>query len=868
MSNVFAIVRRDIVRLLSVPAAWVVLFGLVFIPPLYAWFNIAGFWNPYDNTQGIEVIVVNNDRGTDFKPIGKMNMGDQIVTQLKGNSQLGWKFADQNEAMQRVESGESYAAIIIPKNFSDRVAGVIEGHSTRPTLEYYVNEKANALASRITDTGASTVDSQVNETFVSTVSKVVSSVVNKTDTDINAKADTATADTLTDLNKAQQSVADIRGNISDLTDTLNGVPDKTKAARGTLDKTQKAGAQTSKQLGDASSAITNTQNTLNDFTNNAGGTLDQSANLLSQASSQSNVAINSIAAGLTKANGDVGSALSTAQQINTDTGSLINRLEAAGVPGSSSAIADLKAQNQRLGDSVKALNDLNSSKNLGSMVSSTVSAANGINTSTQSALTNAASARKSITTGALPQLNNGLNGLSTVAATSSANLTSQGSLITQSTIVLDQLDQAAAAAAKALVGTDKGLANLQGHLSTLTTDISALSSSSALGSSGILAKSVGGNGKLDAAKIADFMLSPTVLDTKVVYPVSAYGSGMAPLFTNLTLWVGAFMLVVLMKLEVDDDGLENEPTPGQRYWGRWILFALIASIQAVVTVLGELVIGVQCHNVPIFIITAMLASMVYVSITYALSASFLHVGKALCVALVIVQIPGSSGMYPIEMMPKFFRDMYPYFPFTYSINALRETIAGFYHADWFVNMGRLMIFAVLFFILGLVVKPHMGNLQQLVDHQLKASDIITSEPALHKTHEYPISQALSMLANKEEYRAGIEERARKFALLYPKLMRGTLAFGIAIPAAMAITFSLTTGTKVIALAAWVIWFLVTIVFLVGVELIRDSLARQVRLGNLEDDAVRTLLYERQRPRKKAKAKTPLSGNNVEGGDQR
>ncbi|WEV67554.1 YhgE/Pip domain-containing protein [Bifidobacterium sp. ESL0769] len=868
MSNVMAIVRRDIVRLLSVPAAWVVLFGLVFIPPLYAWFNIAGFWNPYGNTNGIEVIVVNNDRGTDAKPIGKMNMGDQIVRQLKGNSQLGWKFADQHEAMQRVESGESYAAIIIPKNFSDRVTGVIEGHSTRPTLEYYVNEKANALASRITDTGASTVDSQVNETFVSTVSKVVSGVVNKTDTDINAKADTATADTLADLNKAQQSVADIRNDITDLTATLNGIPDKTKEARSTLDKTQKAGAQTSKQLGNASSAITNTQNTLNDFTNSAGSSLDQSSNLLSQASSQSNVAINSIAAGLTKANGDVGSALSSAQQINTDTGSLISRLEAAGVPGSSSAIADLKAQNQRLGDSITALNDLNSSKNLGSTVSSTVSAANGINTSTQSALSNAANARKSITSGALPQLNNGLNGLSTVAATSSANVASQGSLITQSTLVLDQLDQAAAAAAKALVGTDKGLANLQGHLSTLTTDIAALSSSSALGSSGILAKSVGNDGKLDAAKIADFMLSPTVLDTKVVYPVSTYGSGMAPLFTNLTLWVGAFMLVVLMKLEVDDDGLENEPTPGQRYWGRWILFAMIASIQAVVTVLGELIIGVQCHNVPIFIITAMLASMVYVSITYALSASFLHVGKALCVALVIIQIPGSSGMYPIEMMPKFFRDLYPYFPFTYSINALRETIAGFYHAEWFVNMGRLMIFAILFFILGLVVKPHMGNLQQLVDRQLKASDIITSEPALHKTHEYPISQALSMLADKEEYRAGIEERARKFALLYPKLMRGALAFGIAIPAAMAITFSLTTGTKVIALAAWVIWFLVTIVFLVGVESIRDSLARQVRLGNLEDDAVRTLLYERQRPRKKAKIKTPLSGNNMEGGDQR
>ncbi|WEV65889.1 YhgE/Pip domain-containing protein [Bifidobacterium sp. ESL0764] len=867
MSNVLAIVRRDIVRLLRVPAAWVVLFGLIFIPPLYAWFNIAGFWNPYGNTNGIEVVVVNNDRGTDSKAIGKMNMGDQIVRQLKGNKQLGWEFADQHEAMQRVQSGESYASIVIPKDFSDRVAGVIEGRNARPTLEYYVNEKANALASRMTDTGASTVDSQVNETFVSTVSSVVSGIVNKTDTDIDAKADTATASTLADLNKAQQSVTEIRGNIADLTTTLNGVPDKTKTARSTLDKTQKTGAQTSKHLKDVSAAIGNTQNTLNDFNNNAGGTLDQSSSLLSQASANANIAINSLAAELTKANGDVGSALSTAQQINNDTGSLINRLEAAGAPGSSSVVTDLKAQNQRLGDSINALNDLNSSKHLGATVSNTVSAANGINASTQSVLNHAASARKTIATGALPQLNNGLNGLSTVAATSSANLASQGSLITQSTLVLDQLDQAAATAAKALAGTDKGLSNLQSHLSTLTTDITALSSSSALSSSGILAKSVGGNGKLDAAKIADFMLSPTVLDTKVVYPVTTYGSGMAPLFTNLTLWVGAFMLVVLMKLEVDDEGLANEPTPGQRYWGRWILFALIASVQAIVTVLGELVIGVQCHNVPIFIITAMLASMVYVSITYALSTSFMHVGKALCVALVIVQIPGSSGMYPIEMMPKFFRDMYPYFPFTYSINALRETIAGFYHADWFINMGRLMIFAVLFFILGLAVKPHMGNLQSLVDRQLKASGIITNEPALHKTHEYRISQALSMLADKEEYRAGIEERARKFALLYPKLMRGALAFGIAIPAAMAITFSLTTGTKVIALAAWVIWFLATIIFLVVVESIRDSLARQVRLGNLEDDAVRSLLYERQRPRgKKAQAKV-LRSNTI-GGDQR
>lgn len=180
MRNAFAIVKRDILRLLRVPAAWVILFGLVFIPPLYSWFNVLGFWDPYGNTLNIRVAVVNQDRGADNEIMGKANLGNQIVSQLKVNSQLGWRFVDEDEAMDQVKSGESYAAIIIPKDFSKQLTGVITDGSARPQLEYYVNEKANALASKVTDTGASTVDKQVNNTFVSTVSKVVSSKVNST----------------------------------------------------------------------------------------------------------------------------------------------------------------------------------------------------------------------------------------------------------------------------------------------------------------------------------------------------------------------------------------------------------------------------------------------------------------------------------------------------------------------------------------------------------------------------------------------------------------------------------------------------------------------------------------------------------------
>lgn len=86
----------------------------------------------------------------------------------------------------------------------------------------------------------------------------------------------------------------------------------------------------------------------------------------------------------------------------------------------------------------------------------------------------------------------------------------------------------------------------------------------------------------------------------------------------------------------------------------------------------------QTVNAPLYILTGVITSLVYLSITFALSTSFMHIGKGLCVALIIVQIPGASGLYPIEMMPKFFRMVYPFVPFSYSIDAFRETIADFY----------------------------------------------------------------------------------------------------------------------------------------------------------------------------------------------
>ena len=113
-------------------------------------------------------------------------------------------------------------------------------------------------------------------------------------------------------------------------------------------------------------------------------------------------------------------------------------------------------------------------------------------------------------------------------------------------------------------------------------------------------------------------------------------------------------------------------------------------------------LGVQVASVPLFFLTAVFASLTYLCIQYALSVLFQHIGKGLCIILIFVQIPGATGLYPIEMTPDFFQAVYPVFPFTYGINALRETIAGFYGFQWGGEMGMLLLYFLVFFVGGLL----------------------------------------------------------------------------------------------------------------------------------------------------------------------
>ena len=363
-----------------------------------------------------------------------------------------------------------------------------------------------------------------------------------------------------------------------------------------------------------------------------------------------------------------------------------------------------------------------------------------------------------------------------------------------------------------------------------------------LAGSDVLKNFVGEDG-FDAEKVAEFISAPTRLDTVQLYPVDTYGAAMAPLFMNLTFWIGAFMLMVVLRQEVDSSGI-RKLTLTQRYLGRFLLYALLVILQAVVCCAGLPVIGMHVVNLPALFFASIVAALSYLSIIYALSVTLQHLGKGICIVLVFVQIPAATGLYPIEMTSPFFQAIYPLFPFTYGINAMREAICGFYGLHYLRDICILLGFLVVSMAVGILVRPWLSNVNRLVAREIKQSGIFNGESVEVPMRRFRFSQVLRALADRDEYRKALIRRYTRFQRIYPRLIRGAVIVGIAVPIIVLVLFSLGMTGKVVLLTLFLGWTAFVFVFLIVVESLRSSFERQLRLDKMSDEQLRELYLSR------------------------
>ena len=842
MRNVWLVLKRDILRLLKVPPALIVVLFLVVLPSIYTWYNVAGFWNPYDNTGELRVCVVNEDVGGSSALTGELDVGDRVIDGLKENDQLDWQFVDRDQAMEELESGKSYAAFIIPVDFTEKLLTLTTGDFQRPDIQYFVNEKTGPVAPKITDTGASTLDRTINAEFVGTVSHVAAQTIDEASDESHAQIAHVKSKALAELDEALGALTSLDRSVESVQDATDAAKRKVDAVNSSLADAYGKLDQASSDLKSASEQASSAAQALTDFSAQGQASLAKITTSLTSMSVLASTMVSSSLTSLSEAKGNADAALAQARPLLDENAALLSELERieAELPDSNPAKAQLRAAIE----SLRAMNDSATatitslealSAQFGKSIEALKQANADISASSQELIGLLSSTGTKAFTEMLPQLAGAVTKISASARDLSEVVAQQRTLVEQAQNLAEQVTSTLDAANGALAKTQEVGSAAFDDLTQVRTDIASLSTS------GFLMKLIGTD-DLNADQVAEFMASPTSLKTEQLYPLSSYGAAMAPLFMNLTFWIGAFMLLIILKQEVDSKGI-RKLTLTQRYLGRFCLLAILVLLQSAVCCTGLLAMGVQPVNIPALYLAAAVCSLTYLSIIYCLSVTMQHVGKGICIILVFAQIPGATGLYPIEMTSPFFQAIYPFFPFTYGIGALREAICGFYGMDYVIALGVLALFFVIFMALGIFLRPLLANVNRMFARQIEQGEIYNGENVRIPSRRYRMRQVLAVLSDQKGFREDIIRRYERFDAWYPRLIRGAIIVGIAVPLVFTIVFSLNMTEKVVLLTAWLIWFGVVAGFLIVVESLRYSMRRQMRLDSLAPEKLQDLYQE-------------------------
>ena len=832
MKRAFEIFRRDVNRLSHNMVAMIVTIGVCLIPSLYAWFNIAANYDPYANTGNIKIAVANADKGTENELIGELNVGEEIVQNLKKNDSLGWKFIDEKKAVQGVKSGKYYAAIVIPEDFSSSFVSILSGDMKQPQFEYYLNEKKNAIAPKVTGTGASTIQEQVNEEFIAAAAGSVSKILGQTAEQMGTQVDTVQESLIAKMQTAEENLEEYQVVLENLNKTIDGSDDLINGTQETLDALKSAVASGAKSMNNGTDILASVRNSVGALSVGLSDGLTQGADALSGISSAVGTDLGKLNEKVQNVNEKIGNTITSMQDLiskNEEILTVLRELDNQ-VPGNplSEIIEKLETENQRHKEILKNLQTGNNS--IGNAVNTSVQGLNQIASVIQDGQKNLQTSRASFEKNVLPSLNQSLDSFAQLSGKVSGVLAGVEPSAEQFKNVTGDLKQTLSDTKTAMESTKEALDDVQKKLNTAITDLGALQSSDIYLSLKELTKK-------DTGEVAEFMHSPVQLETKSFYRVENYGSAMAPFYTNLAIWVGGIVLIAIFKMEVDKDEKIKSFTVTQGYFGRWILYITTGLIQALIICLGDIyILKIQCKNPAAFIFAGLFASFVYVNLIYALSITFKHIGKALSVILVILQIPGSAGTYPIEMTPAFFQFVHPLLPFTYGINAMREAIAGIYGMHYWKNILCLAVFLPIALGIGLLLRPHLLNLNYLFDRKLAETDLMICEEEGMQREKISLSTAVKILAGQDEFRKTLNDKIEKFQSGYRKKIRvGFLAIVVIPIIFLILMFSI--DSKMVFLVLWIASIILIALYLIVVEYIHESLKRKKRFSEMSDEAL-------------------------------
>ena len=727
MRTILRIVRDDLGHIRHNVIALIIILGLAIIPSMYAWFNIAASWDPYGNTGSLKVALANTDLGYrgDLLPL-ELNVGERIESALRENTDMDWVFTSEEDAIEGTRSGKYYAAFVIPQNFSADMMSLFSPEGTNPVIRYYSNEKENAISPKVTDKVAGALQQKIDETFVATASEVI---LNTFDTLSGYVDDGLAASFLEGLYDRLQS---IEGNLVSSADTIQVFADLTDSLQRVLEATsdllsQKDQAERTdrRKLADAAEQAENLAGALDGVSEQMDAALSAGADAYSGVRDQIEESFQSLSRDQAAVSRDLNG---LADEIQT----LIARYE--GWRGELERLSEALPQGEVLlrGQLHQAILRLDRVIEKQQGLHDRLIAADRLlsdleadHTQYQAELTQAAAAIQKD----LDELRTDFN------RDCKARLDDLAGKLTRAgedgVKIQALLDKTAKDSMDLLTTGGGALEDIQDLLRDAAAELRAASEELDAWFDRIAAAS--DNQELaqvrdllsqDPELLASLWASPVQVDTHLVYEIENYGSAMAPFYSTLSIWVGGVILVAMMQVMVSDEKVERLRQYGkvrhsELYFGRSLIFLLLGLIQTTILCLGDLLfLQIQCEHPFLFLLAGWVSSVVYVLLIYTLTISFGDVGKAAAVILLVIQVAGSGGTFPIEVAPPVFRTLYPLLPFVHTMTAMRECIAGMYQNTYWRELGILLVYLIPTLLLGLVLRRPIIRLNRFFEEKL------------------------------------------------------------------------------------------------------------------------------------------------------
>lgn len=724
--NIWKIFSGDMKKIRNNTMAWIVILGLTIVPSLYAWFNIAASWDPYANTGNLKVAVASVDEGYSGELTAiNLNIGDKVISSLRENDALDWVFTTEKEAVQGVKDGSYYAALVIPESFSRDMMSFFTTDVHRSDILYYLNEKENAIAPKITNKGAGAVKNQIDEIFAKSITEValevtgsLSNILEKGDADrymnnfLNhfdsaAQEVTESAETIESFALLTESLAEVANTAAELTAQMTENAGKNQAylAEGT-DKINDA----AQKLQDASTKLGKTLDKVTEFYDSTAKKLDEIIELLNEDTDAAIKKLRELEQNVDKMTQTLISLRSDLEEIDAQIPEEQTILKAA-VEKLTEHINDLIDRQKNFAAALReaadkiqlAITKVNDAQVVCRHLRADVDKIRAeYENDVEPAILELCSAMTE-TNGALSRVFDNLDLL--------APDREEG--IGTAVLNLNDTAQALREAAKTMKNEGKDLQKTAKELRKALQSGESEKVRELLGS--------------DAQTVSTFLSAPVVLDTTAMYPVGNYGSAMAPFYSVLAIWVGAIVLVAMLKVNLDEErkreleDLKNH----QMYLGRMIFFLIMGLLQSGLVCLGDLFfLEIQCEHPLYFLFAGWITGIVFTIIMYTLTISFGDVGKAVAVVLLVIQVAGSGGTFPIEMTPQFFQSVYKLLPFTHAMSAMRECIGGFYENTYWISLGYLGIYVIIFLFIGLVLRKPIIRLNEKFTEKLESTKLM------------------------------------------------------------------------------------------------------------------------------------------------